>query len=289
MKRTWDRLINLFFYLGCIAIALFLAQLFCFTTFKIPSYSMAPTLIDGDRIIVNKMTMGARLFNIFASLRGEQVSIYRMPGLGAIKRNDILVFNFPYGRDGIDSIRLDMTRYYVKRCVALPGDTLEIKGGHYRVRGYDKPLGNQDAQQHIAELQQTDSLPEGVTSTTFPYDGRGWTIWEFGPLPIPRKGQTVKLDSLTVPLYRQLIHWEQKKRLRIDAGNILLGDSLVNSYRFEKNYYFVSGDFTIFSQDSRYWGMLPEEYIVGKAVRVWSSTDRDTGKTRWDRIMKKIE
>ncbi|WP_289415456.1 signal peptidase I, partial [Bacteroides acidifaciens] len=203
-------------------------------------------------------------------------------------RNDILVFNFPYQMNRWDSVRMDVMQYYVKRCVALPGDTLEIRGGFYKVRGCDEQLGNYDAQQYLANLKHPEQ--HGIVVGTFPYDKQlGWTIREFGPLPIPKKGQTVMMNRTNCLLYRQLIGWEQKKKLRIKDGQIVLGDSVITQYRFKKNYYFVSGDHMANSQDSRYWGMLPEEYIVGKATRIWYSEDKFTEKPRWDRIMQKIK
>lgn len=97
MKRIMMRIVDLVFYyvFGGI-VFLFLAQLFCYTSFRIPSDSMEPALKDGDRILVNKMLKGARLFDVFSALDNEDVAVYRMPGWGGFKRNDILVFNFPY-------------------------------------------------------------------------------------------------------------------------------------------------------------------------------------------------
>lgn len=280
-------MVDLLFFLFCLLIVLFAVQLFCFTSFKIPSDSMEPALKDGDRILVNKMTKGARLFNVFSALNNEQVAIYRMPGFGDFKRNDILVFNFPYQMNRWDSIRMDVMQYYVKRCIALPGDTLEIRGGYYKVRGCNEQLGNYDAQQYLANLQ--DPRKYGIVTGTFPFDKRmGWTIREFGPLPVPQKGQVVAMNRTNYLLYRQLIGWEQKKKLRLKGGQITLGDSVISQYRFNENYYFVSGDNMANSQDSRYWGMLPEEYIVGKATRIWYSEDKYAEKTRWERVMKRI-
>ena len=99
----------------------------------------------------------------------------------------------------------------------------------------------------------------------------------------------VMMDFTNYLLYRQLISWEQKKKIRMDGNSVLLGDSVISQYRFKKNYYFVSGDHMANSQDSRYWGMLPEEYIVGKATRIWYSEDKFTERTRWKRVMRKIE
>lgn len=286
-KKILARIVDLLFFLFCLLIVLFAVQLFCFTSFKIPSDSMEPALKDGDRILVNKMTKGARLFNVFSALNNEQVAIYRMPGFGDFKRNDILVFNFPYQMNRWDSIRMDVMQYYVKRCIALPGDTLEIRGGYYKVRGCNEQLGNYDAQQYLANLQ--DPGKYGIVTGTFPFDKRmGWTIREFGPLPVPQKGQVVAMNRTNYLLYRQLIGWEQKKKLRLKGGQITLGDSVISQYRFNENYYFVSGDNMANSQDSRYWGMLPEEYIVGKATRIWYSEDKYAGKTRWERVMKRI-
>ena len=133
---------NLAVFLFCTVVILFLMQLFCFTSFRIPSDSMEPALKDGDRILVNKMIKGARLFDVFAALNNEDITIHRMPGWGNFKRNDILGFNFPYRMNRWDSIRLDVMQYYVKRCIALPGDTLVIREGFYKIRGCDERLGN---------------------------------------------------------------------------------------------------------------------------------------------------
>ncbi len=288
MKKIWAILENLMFLIFCMVIILFLMQLFCYTSFRIPSDSMEPTLKAGDRILVNKMIKGARLFDVFAALDNEEVTIRRMPGFGSFKRNDVLVFNFPYHMNRWDSIRMDVMQYYVKRCIALPGDTLEIRGGFYKVRGCNERLGNYKAQQYIAGLEHPEQ--HGIMVATFPFDEQiEWNIREFGPLPVPRKEQTVMMNRTNWRLYRQLISWEQKEKLRFKDGQVLLGDSAITQYRFQKNYYFVSGDHMANSQDSRYWGMLPEEYIVGKATRIWYSEDKFTKAPHWDRIMKKIK
>ena len=221
---------------GCFSALLLLWIVLQVTTvahFVVPTGSMEPTLIPGDRILVNKWLMGARIFDVWESAAGKRVEISRLPGLEEIERNDVIVFNFPH-RQRWDSIGMDIMAYYVKRCVALPGDTFEIRNGYNRVRGY-----------------------EGV------------------------------LENALV--YRKTIEWEQRKKLHIRSDSICLGDSLILEYTFGKNYYFTAGDNVLSSQDSRYWGLLPEEYIVGKATRIFRSINKHTGRERWSRFLKKIE
>lgn len=126
ISKWVNRLMNIFYYLCLLIVVLIVLQVFAFTSFKIPSDSMEPSLLDGDYILVDKCSGGARLSNVLDAVNKKEVNIHRMPGWRNFERNDVLVFNFPYpGR--WDSIAFDVMRYYVKRCIAVPGDTLEIK------------------------------------------------------------------------------------------------------------------------------------------------------------------
>lgn len=261
--------------------------IFCFASFKIPSDSMEPALIPGDYILVNKMIKGARIFNVFAALKQEDFAINRIMGYGSFKRNDVIVFNFPYSGANWDSIHFDIMKYYIKRCIALPGDTLEIRKGIYKVKGCSDILGNQSAQMQMTFLP--DSLLSGARLPAIPLGEKlNWTIKEMGPILIPARGQLVEMNDTTVLLYQQLINWEQKVKLVIRKNIVYLGDSIIKQYCFRENYYFVAGDNVRNSQDSRYWGLLPEPYIVGKATIVWKSNE-ESGKLRWNRILNKIE
>lgn len=290
MARKWaERLVDAAFGVCLLAGAYLLLQVFVLTSFKVPSDSMEPALRPGDYILVDKCSGGARLFDVPDALEGKEVEIRRVPGWRRFRRNDVLVFNFPYSPGRWDSIAFDVMKYYVKRCVAVPGDTLEIRKGYYKVAGHEGTVGSLSAQRDMALLP--DSGATGVLMQTYPWDkGLGWTVKEFGPLPVPARGQTVKMDSLAWLLYRQPVEWEQKGRLRVDRkGDVWLNDSLVREYTFRKDYYFVAGDKSVNSQDSRYWGLLPEEYIVGRVWRIWKSVDKETDKIRWERIWKKVE
>ena len=287
VKYTIEVLIYSFFIIVLVIIFFLLQQIMTFTSFSIPTDSMQPTLQPGDNILVNKSIMGARIFNIWEAAEEKEVEIHRLPGLGKVKRNDVLVFHYPYPHKN-DSLSMHLLKYYVKRCIALPGDTMGIRKGHYYIKGIDEPIGNIQAQKRIEKLQKENA--RGIVMDTYPWDKYiDWTIQDFGPLHVPARGQTVAMDSTAVKLYRNLVEWEQKEKLTYQGKDVFLGDSLIHEYRFQENYYFMGGDYMENSKDSRYWGLLPEPYIVGVATRIWKSVDKSTGKIRWDRVMKKIE
>ena len=285
--RYIDKLYVVFLYIFLLCGLFFFFQIIIFTSFRIPTDSMQPALQPGDNILVNKTIMGARIFNIWDAAEEKEVEIYRLPGMGKVKRNNVLVFHYPYPHKS-DSLSMHLLKYYVKRCISLPGDTMGIRKGHYYIKGINEPIGNIEAQKRIEKLQKENA--RGIVMDTYPWDKYiDWTIQNFGPLHVPARGQMVVMDSTAVKLYRNLIEWEQKEKLTFQGKKVFLGDSLIREYRFQENYYFMGGDYMENSKDSRYWGLLPEPYIVGVATRIWKSVDKSTGKIRWDRVMKKIE
>ena len=285
--KWMDRLLGMLLFICVLSVIWWFLQIAYFATFRIPTDSMQPTLLPGDNILVNKSIMGARIFDIWEAAEEKEVEIHRLPGFGKVKRNDVLVFHFPYPHSK-DSLSMHLLKYYVKRCIALPGDTMGIKYGHYYVKGLNEPLGNVEAQERIALLDKEDA--RGIVMDTYPWDKYiNWTIQDFGPLHVPARGQMVAMDSTAVKLYGKLIEWEQKKPLTWEGNRVCLGDSLIQEYCFRENYYFMGGDNMENSKDSRYWGLLPEPYIVGVATRIWKSVDKSSGKIRWDRVMKRIE
>lgn len=286
-SKVWNRFINIFFGTSMLVVLFIVMQVFCFSTFKIPSDSMAPELITGDNVLVAKPVLGARLFNVFASLRGEQTEIWRVPGFRMVKRNDVLVFNFPHPNNW-SKIEMHILKYYIKRCIALPGDTLSISKGYYRVSGVKENLGNFDLQRRLSLLPTSKIDP--VVFSAFPYDSiMNWDIKDFGPLYIPKEGDKVVMNRINGIVYRKIIEWEQHGKIRIEGNKVFLNENLIQKYEFKKNYFFMAGDRILDSQDSRYWGLLPEEYIVGKAWIVWKSIDKYSRAFRWNRFLKEIK
>lgn len=262
-------------------------RLFFFASFKIPTPSMEPAIISGDHVLVNKLIPGPRFFkNYDFLLNGGRPEIKRIKGIRSIKRNDILVFNFPYSNPY--RLQLDMNVYYVKRCVAIPGDTFYIDNGMYRVKNVSDPLGFLDGQKDIARLQPHDFRPE--IYHCYPYDEElNWNIKNFGPLYVPGKGDRILLTPQNYTLYKNLLEYETGKTVYRKSDHVFIGDSLITNYTFLTNYYFMAGELVWDSRDSRYWGLLPEDHIVGKAVLVWKSEDMHTGKFRKERFLKTIK
>ncbi|MEB0261173.1 MULTISPECIES: signal peptidase I [unclassified Mucilaginibacter] len=120
-----------------------------------------------------------------------------------------------------------------------------------------------------------------------------WNVDNYGPIIIPKKGWTVKLDSLTLPIYGRAIEVYEGNKLEIQHGNgkILINGKETTTYTFKMNYYWMMGDNRHDSLDSRYWGFVPEDHIVGKALFVWMSWDDNAsffGKIRWSRLLRGI-
>ena len=281
------------FYTVVVIVSLVLAlclRVFVITSIiSIPSWSMDPAVMAGDRLIVTKLIPGPRIFKNIRQIRIDgKVQTKRFNGIRKVRRNDILVFNHPYSA-GWEKIDMDLNVFYLKRCVALPGDTFSIENGIYSVNNCPDSIGCFFRQQLLSEKSQDDFQPN--IWKCFPYDTvhYQWNIKDFGPLYVPASGATIVLDTFNYLLYKRLIEYETDKILFVKDGFVYADDEKISGYTFKLNYYFMAGDQIFDSSDSRYWGMLPKDCIIGKAILVWRSTDKTTGKTRWNRFFKIIK
>jgi len=266
-----------------IAIYIVLSLLF-FSTYYVPTSSMAPELIPGDNILVCKAIFGPRFFNIGNNIIKDDSSIIRLPGLRSIKYGDIVVFNNPYPSNP-DTMEMDIFKYLVKRCIALPGDTLRIENGIYKITSpnvdsiihVNKTLSQQLRMKGFKKYHELDTS-ELVN---------GWDLLNYGPYYIPKVGETVQLNEANFNLYKKQIEWETGQKCENIEHKIHIGGKNVDKYTFQKNYYFFAGDNVQCSIDSRYWGVIPEDYIAGVAIGIWLFKDSN-GNICWERCLKML-
>ena len=253
-----------------------LMRVFLIDQFIIPTESMEPTLLPGDRVIVNKMIMGARIYSDFHfNKEGIELKSWRTRGLRRLQHNDIVVFNFPKHEDKVNFV---INHVYAKRCVALPGDSISIVNGHYVNNNYEGTLGLESEQSRLANIP--DSIIDTSVLYTLPYDTQlPWTIKDMGPLYVPRKGDRILITPKEANLYHLILEWETGKKVSCDT---------IVYHTFQHDYYYLCGDNVLNSCDARYWGFVPEEYIVGVITHITYSINPYTGKRRRERTLKHV-
>lgn len=274
--------------MGVLLVALYAGcRVFVADWFRIPSGSMMPTLQPGDQIVVNKTMMGARIYTDYHfQKKGNALQSIRLRGWRPIKHNDVVVYNRANHHRQINFI---INNVYCKRCVALPGDTLSIVKGLYVNNNYKSSLGVECEQQRLRHT--SDSLVPHQCLRAMPKDVHfDWTIRNFGPYYVPRKGDVIQITPRTATLYKVLLEWETGKKLVIDwdKNEVRSGAGKLKWHQFLRNYYFMAGDNVLDSDDSRYKGPVPEEYIIGIATRIIDSKQVETQERRWNRIGKPL-
>ena len=380
----------------------------------IPTGSLEKTLLTGDFLFVSKYHYGARVpqtavsfpmvhdtipvAKIRSYLKNPEIPYMRLPRLQKIKRNEIVVFSWPadtvrqfFRKEARVDKPIDKKSNYVKRCVAIPGDTLEIIDGIIHINGEQtvlpdraKPLygytaysktgisarelikqgikdlnrrfriENDITQQQlnalfanninvirqgdmliaitgsrgiprslirkerlrVTELRETkktvfltideansltnnislDSLVRNINQTKtyntnfFPNDIRyNWNEDNFGPIVMPKQGITVVITMENIALYKKLIRDYENKSLEEINGTYYIDGKATDTYTFEKDYFWMMGDNRHRSEDSRFWGFVPDNHIVGKPIFIWMSIDGindgiSNWKVRWDRV-----
>ena len=245
-----------------------LRRAFVADRFLIPSDSMRPTLVPGDAVWVNKLLMGARIYTDFHfSKDGVQLQSFRTRGLRPITYNDIVVFN--RANHG-GTIKFIINYVYCKRVIGLPGDSVSIVDGHFKNNNFDGRLGL-EAMQRQLQATPDSLLRRKRLLRSLPRNPHvRWTIRNFGPMYVPRKGDVMAVTPKSATIYKTILKWETGKDIDVDweAGKVLADGKPFRRHRFRHNYYFVAGDNVLNSDDSRYFGPVPEEYIVGIVNKV---------------------
>lgn len=321
--------------------------------FVVPTGSMENTIMKGDFVYVNKLSYGPRIpitplsfpfstqrlpfsAETASYLDWIQLPYLRLPGLDAVQRGDVMVFNYP--AEWLHPI--DQRLYYVKRCVALPGDTLNIINKRVFVNGdeVDSPeyslmkyrllpkTGNaldfleslEIESDHYGQLNRTiygyftekeiDTLYSSgqfkalkpvvqriykKNHELFPFANNiAWNLDFYGPIWAPKKGDSIELKPFQLSIYQQVIEQHEKKTVTVVDQRVFIDNREATHYTFEQDYFFVLGDNRDNSGDSRYWGFVPENHLIGKAEFVLYSADRMAPgpfNLRWSRFFKAIE
>jgi len=227
-------------------------RVFIAERFRIPTESMKPTLEAGDRVWVNKLLYGARIYKSFNFEDHAPLKCFRMPGFRKIRPGDVICFNYPLGYDRWTEIEFKINYVYCKRVVGVPGDTVGIKDGITWNNNYEGVLGSLKYQTMVQNTPDS-ILWANQMMMAMPFSYPWWTIKNLGPLYIPEKGATVSLDQGGRSIYGPVIRYE--------TGS--LPSEEMESYTFKNNYYFAFGDYSIDSKDSRYFGFIPEDFIIG--------------------------
>ncbi len=237
---------------------------------------------------------------------------------------------------------VDKRDNYIKRCVALPGDTLKIidtqvyingkpqqmaegrefryivvtDGTHLNPRTlermgiYQSDVYTMGVNQYVMTLtadmakkingfknvtlvEKTIKPKESYAYYIFPHDSRyKWNEDNFGPLWMPEKGVTIKIDTSNISKYSRIIEAYEKNKLKVSDGKIFINGKETSTYTFKMSYYWMMGDNRHNSADSRFWGFVPEDHIVGKPKYVWLSLNKEKkflGKIRFNRFFLKIQ
>jgi signal peptidase I len=252
LERIVDILCRVVLFILLVGALHFGRRIFIAERFIIPSESMSPTLEPGDKVWVNNLLYGARIYKSFDFEDHAPLKCFRMPGLRKIRSGDVICFNYPLGYDKWTKIEFKINYVYCKRVVGTPGDTIGIKDGVTWNNNYNGIIGVQDNQ--LAIQNTPDSiLWRTKFMATMPFTRPMWTMKNFGPLYVPEKGVTIELDSVGRAIYGPVIEYE--------TGS--WPDNEVCSHTFRYDYYFAFGDNSLDSNDSRYWGFIPEDFIIG--------------------------
>lgn len=235
-------------------------------SFTVPTGSMERTVLAGDFLFVNKLVFGPSTPQIIPFIN-LPLPYYKTPPIIAPEQGDVIVFIFPGNRE---QVKADNFEYYLKRCIAVAGDELVIKGGRTYVNGVEYKLP-----QHGQFINMTPEMRQQLYDQdrvyTFP-PGKGWTRDDYGPIRIPKEGDVIQLSSANI---REWATFIRREGHTVDESSLRIDGQPATQYVVERDYVFGMGDNRDNSLDSRFWGFIPEEDVVGTPMIVYWSWEVD--------------
>lgn len=237
-------------YVSILYLLFKICQLTTFDIFRIPTESMAPTAMKGNHAIVNKLLLGGRIYN-FNRIQTANDEMLRIPGCSNVQRYDIIIFNKPKHKRN-HPMTMDLSTYNMKRCIGISGDSIQINKGHFYVNGSKTAFGCDSSLLSDSYLPKESFLKQC-----------NWNLIQSGIIYVPKKGDTMAVNSNTSIFYRSIIEWELNTKLTIKDNWLYAYDKKITSHTYKYNYYFTIGDNLPNSKDSRHWGLIPESFIVG--------------------------
>ncbi len=265
--------------------ALFIKS-FIFEAFRIPSGSMEDTLLPGDFIIVSKVGFPVKTPKYVPFTRIEIPQVKILPLISSLKHGDIVVFKFPGEKSEIEASE---NVNYIKRIIGLPGDVIQIKDKVVYINGSRFP------EPPTIKVNYDFITPKGIPNPYIFPEGSDFNEDNYGPIIVPFKGMEVELTEENIKRWKIII---EREGHRVEYGDRVLIDGIeARKYIFERDYVFVMGDNRNNSLDSRYWGFVPVDNIIGKASFIywsWNSNipilnlPEKIKSIRWERIGKRI-
>jgi signal peptidase I len=263
-------------------LAALILKIFVIDAYRIPSTSMENTLQVGDFLLVNKLAYGLHSPRRIP-FTTTSLSPFTLPLFRSVHRGDVVVFEFPGNRY---EVKPSESMNYIKRCIGLPGDTVEIRFGKVFVNGIETsfPLhGRSTAHPTDKSFRRnTEMFPAGSAFSDINY----------GPIVVPKRGDILKISPATFSLWQIFIEREGHT-LQCSTDTVLIDGAVTSLYRVQQNYYFVLGDNRDNSMDSRYWGFVPDDHLIGEALIIYWSWDPEIpiysisekySAIRWNRV-----
>jgi len=282
-KLSFDYYKNEIIIIIATIIVVLVMRSFVFQAYRIPTGSMENTLLPGDYILVNKLAYCIQTPVLFEGTRW-QINSHVISRYGAPKLGDIAVFRFPRTFGAIDD---EEGLNYIKRVMGTPGDTIVITNKLLSVNDKLIPLPE------TGFISENVKSPLDVSERIYP-TGQPWNEDQYGPIVVPKQGMVIPLNYKMFKMYAEFIKRDMgTPNVEMREKKVYINGELTTEYTVKQNYYFALGDNRDDSMDSRFWGFVPEDHLIGSAGIVYFSRDpydeEFFSSIRWERVLKSIE